>query len=165
MQTTFLDAFKDPRMSFLVYVVWTVLLLTALGYVDMFDKQFFHLGPNTDEVQIDFFNKKIDTWNKVVGIWVIGFLIVVFKSYYHVIVKPWLTNQVYNRQVKRIGLTKPTTYLIALVDPLLNWINYIFLFFITLTMQLQFMLPQFLGEFIVNSVAVRAYLSEKTFKN
>lgn len=162
---TFLNIFKDPRASFLIYVLWTVLLLAALGHIGEFDKQFFHIGPNTDEVQINFFNKEINTWNKVFGIWIVGFLIVVFKSYYHVIVSPWLTNQVYDRNVKHIKLTKPVAYFIALADPLLSWINSIFLFFITLTMQLQFILPQFLGELLVNSVAVRAYLSEKTFKN
>lgn len=161
---TFLNLFKNPKMSSLVYLLWTAILLIILVNIEGFDKQFFHFGPNTDETNVTLFNKEINTWGKVIGIWIIGFLIVVFKSYYHVIVEPWLTNQVYDENVKYINLSKPVTYFIALTEPLLSWINSIFLFFLTLTMQLQFILPQFLGEFLVNSIAVRAYLSDKKFK-
>ena len=141
--------------------MWSLILLGALGYADAFDKQFFHFGPNTKESEVNVFNRNINTWGKVISIWIVGFLVVVFKSYYGVIVGPWLINEVYDKRSRRLKTTKFMTYLIGFIDPLLDWINYVFLFFVTLTMQLQFILPQFLGEFLVNSIAIKAYLSNK----
>ena len=60
-------------------------------------------------------------------------------------------------------MKKSTAYLLTILDPLLQHINHILEFFVLLTLQLQFIVPQLLGELFVTIFSAKIFLSKKKF--
>ena len=131
-----------------------------------FSKKFMHFGPSDDEeLQTTFLGSKIKSWNDVYNVMIIGFFSVLFSAYYNNIVGPWITNVIQDNKTKNINLSKNWAYIITIGDPLLRWINGILGFFITMTLQLQFIIPQVIAEIIVIVFSSYFYIEEKNFNN
>jgi len=71
-----------------------------------------------------------------------------------------LWNPAYKEKIK---ISKTWASLIVSLEPLLYWFLSIVQFFITLTMKLQFIIPQFLGQVIIDIPYGLMKISEKTF--
>ena len=158
----FNDIFGNVKISFMVFSVWVIVFIISLGYMGAFSKKFMHFGPSDDpETQTVFLGSKVDTWGKVITLYILGFLTICFSTYYHQIVGNWLRNTVQDQKTTTVEETKGWAYLMANLDPLLGWINGILGFFVTLTLQLQFIIPQALGEMMVTLLSTNNFLSKK----
>jgi hypothetical protein len=131
----------------------------------IFTKRFLHFGPSDDpETQTEFLGSPVNTWPKVITLYLLGFFSVLFSTYYHDIFGTWLINSVKDHKEKNINMTKQSAYSLTFLDPLFGSINKILELFVLLTLQLQFIIPQILGELFVTSWSMRNFLSKKKFK-
>ena len=165
MSNHFLKTFKNPKVAFAMFAIWTIVFIGILKNMNAFTKKFLHFGPSTHpETQTSFLNYKLDTWAKVITVMLLGFVAVLFQSYYNQVIQPWMMNVILDPKAKVIDLPSTIAYTIAYFDPVLGWVNSILTFFITLTMQLQFIVPQLIADIITNALSVNAHLLGKKFK-
>ncbi len=108
-----------------------------------FTDMFLNFGPSE---KTKFLSMKINTWNRVYLLWVIGFTTAFFTSYYRSVNYDFVFSKIWNPTYKKkIAFSKNTASLIMFFDPILNYITVIINLFVNLTMQLQFILPGFFG--------------------
>lgn len=153
---------SNPKIAFLTYAAWIVVFIIVLGMAGDFSQKFLHFGPSTDpEIQAEFLGTKVDTWPKVILLYVLGFLSVCFSTYYYDIYGSWSINTVRDHKEKTLKVSKFWAYFMTNMDPILTGLNGILQLFITLTFQLQFIVPQILGELLVTMISSQAFLSQK----
>ena len=126
-----------------------------------------HFGPSTDpETATEFLGAHIDTWPKVISLYLLGFLSSIISGYYKTVFGAWMMNTVKDHKVKTVNINRKVTYTLISLDPILTNINSILELFLTLTLQLQFLIPQILGDIIASILVSRSFLSKKkSFKD
>ncbi len=137
----------DPNIALIIFVLIAVGYLIFLDKEGVFQKKFLHFGPSPDS---KFFHITIDTWGKVIAVYIIGFISALSVSYYTSVTGSFVSGILLNPAYKDIIKTSEFwSKIIVSVDPIITWIMNSFQIFITLTMQLQFMIPQLLGHIAV----------------
>ncbi len=151
----------DPNIALIVFLIIAVGYLIFLDKEGVFQKKFLHFGPSPDT---RFFHFTIDTWGKVIAVYLISFISAISVSYYTNITSSYvsgvLLNPAYKDTIKR---SEFWSKVIVVLDPIITWIMTSLQFFITLTMQLQFMIPQFLGHILIAIPTNLKQLSLKKF--
>lgn len=146
-----LDTLASPKF---VVVLFTGFLIAYLIFIDLeggFSKNFLHFGPGTDETNTTkFIGITLDTWPKVLIIYGIAFCAAAMTAYYSMVTQNNLHMYLWNPAVKVVPFSKTWTYAIVLMEPFLYNINYIISILSILTMQLQFIIPEFLGGFLAS---------------
>jgi hypothetical protein len=130
-----------------------------------FGNNFLSFGPTNDELgnPTEFMGIKLNSWNLVGIVYVLIFFTSVLSTYYQNVVGLNIHSFVFNPAVTEIPYSKFWTYLILLVDPLINIILYVIKFYATATLQIQYILPQFLASYITDLPFVIKWLKGKTF--
>ncbi len=153
--------FFDPSIALVVFLLIAVGYLIFLDKEGVFQKKFLQFGPSPDTKFLHF---TIDTWGKIVAVYFIGFFSALSNSYYQNVTGSYITgvllNPAYKDIIKRSEFWSKA---MVVIDPIISWIMTSFQFFITLTMQLQFMIPQFLGHIFVAIPANLKMISLKRF--
>lgn len=157
-----LKLWNNPKIAFISFTTWVIIFVIILGFMGAFSEKFLYFGPSNDpKTQTEFLGSKIDSWNKVIIVYVLGFFSAAFSTYYYNIFGAWLTNSVKDHKEKNLKVSKSTAELLTTLDPIISSINRILELFVTLTLQLQFIIPQILGEIFVTVVSARCFLSKK----
>jgi hypothetical protein len=130
-----------PTVALTTFTTWVLIFVFILGFMGAFSKKFMHFGPSTDpETAAEFLGAHIDTWPKVIALYILGFLSSIMSSYYGTVFGAWMMNTVKDHKALEL--------------------------FLTLTLQLQFLIPQILGDIIATILVSRSFLSKKkSFKN
>jgi hypothetical protein len=158
------DIFMDPLIALSIFVIFLVGYLVYIGFEGGFSEKFLHFGPGTTpENTTNFLAIKLDTWPKVSVMYTISFISSFITGYYYMAVNTNLHSYVWNRAIKTIPYSRFTTLLVLMTEPILQEILGVILFFTTLTMQLQFLLPGMLGGFLSYIPGVFARLEGKKF--
>ena len=158
-----LKFFEKPKIAFIIFTSWIILFLIIIAHLGGFSKKFLHFGPSTDpETQTEFLGSKVDTWEKVISIYILGFLSICFSTYYYNIFDSWMINSIKDHKVTKVDVTKNTAYILSNLSPVIQSINRILEIFVLLTMQLQFIIPQLLGEIFATIFSAQSFLSKKT---
>ena len=92
-----------------------------------------------------------------------GFLASLMSNYYSYAMINNLHSYIWNRAITKVPFSKRWTYVVILAEPFFMQILTIITFFTTLTLQLQFIIPQFIGGFIMEVPFVIQRLREKEF--
>ena len=159
-----LSFLTDPRTAFSIFAIWIVIFMLTLGGEGIFSNNFMHFGPSSDPVtQTKFLGSPVNTWTKVITIYALGFFSVVFSTYYNDIFGSWITHYVKNHKEPRINMKKGIAYAVLIIDPILETINDTLGFFVLLTLQLQFIIPQLIGHVFVTIFSTKSFLSKKSF--
>jgi hypothetical protein len=88
------------------------------------------------------------------------------SSYYGTVFGAWTMNTVRDHKTKTVNMNKKVAYTLITLDPIISNVNSILELFLTLTLQLQFLIPQILGDIIASILVSRSFLSKKkSFKN
>ena len=157
---------KQPETALIIFAIWTALFVGILAYENAFDSKFLQFGPGKDKKNYSkFLNWEINSWKRVILLMCIGFFSTILSSYYHNIVNPWIMNQMMDPKTEVINKNSFITYMIGYINPIFTWTNNIITFFITLTMQLQYILPRVLADMILSFFLTNAYLDDKKFAN
>jgi hypothetical protein len=152
--------FFEPRIAFFIFLTFIIAYMIFLDEEGAF-KDFLKFGPDPEQ---KFLGMKIDTWQKVILLYIIGFFSSLLQAYYGTVMYDFIHSKLWNPAYKeKIQISKAWATVICCVEPLLYWLLIIVQFFITLTMKLQFMIPEFLGQIVVNIPYSLLKISEKKF--
>ncbi len=152
--------FFEPRMAFYLFVFFIVGYLFFLEEENAF-QNFFAFGPDPD---LRFLGMSLNTWNKVILVYAAGFISSLLQGYYQNVMYDFIHSKLWNPAYKeRIPITKWWAKTIVIAEPLLDWMLSIIQFFITLTMRFQFILPQLLGQLLVDVPYALMKIDEKKF--
>jgi len=153
----------------------TILGISSLfltGYVSFialeggFSSQFLHFGPGTDSSNTTtFIGIVLDTWPKVFLMYFVSFLSAVMNTYYTYAMTNNLHSYIWNRAVPKVPFSRRWTYVVTLAEPFIIQVLTITTFFTNLTMQLQFIVPQFIGGMIIEIPFSIQRLREKEYEH
>jgi hypothetical protein len=152
--------FFEPRMAFCLFIFFMV------GYMFFLDEEnafqnFFAFGPDPS---VRFLGMSINTWNKVILVYAVGFISSLLQGYYQTVMYDFIHSKLWNPAYKeRIPMSKRWAKTIVTVEPLLDWMLDIVQFFVTMTMRFQFILPQLLGQIVVDTPYALMKIEEKKF--
>jgi hypothetical protein len=158
------DWLNSPKT---IIFISTVFLAGYMAFIQVeggFSSQFLHFGPGTNEDNTaSFIGIVLDTWSKVILMYFVSFLSSLMNTYYLYAMTNNLHSYIWNRAMPHVPFSKKWTYVVILSEPLLMQILQITSFFTTLTLQLQFIIPQFIGSAIIEIPFTIAMLRLKTF--
>ena len=159
------DWLNSPKT---IIFISTVFLTGYIAFIQVeggFSSQFLHFGPGTNEDNTtSFIGIVLDTWSKTILMYFVSFLSSLMNTYYLYAMTNNLHSYIWNRAITNVPFSKKWTYVVILSEPLLMQILQITSFFTTLTLQLQFILPQFVGSAIIEIPFTIAMLRLKTFE-
>jgi hypothetical protein len=159
------DYLSKPSVVLIIFILFLIGYLIFMDVEGGFSKKFLRFGPGTtDENTTKFIGIKIDSWSKVITLYAISFLTSLMISYYDVIIYNNIHRYVWNPAITHIPYSKFWTYTAILSQPLFNQLLLIIQFYMALTLQLQFIIPQFMGEFIAQLPFSLQTLGRKTYK-
>ncbi len=151
----------DPKYALIIFIFILVGYLIFLDKEGAFQKKFLQFGPAPDS---KFLNITIDTWGKVIAVYAIGLLSAMSMSYYTSVASSYVSGVLLNPAYKdTIKHSKYWGKVLVAIDPVVTWILNSFQFFVTLTMQLQFMIPQLIGHVAVAIPTNLKHISVKNF--
>ena len=133
----------NPKITFYIFSLFMVIYLYFLYNNNAFSDNFLNFGPSE---KTNFLSMKINTWNKVYLLWIIGFTTAFFTNYYRSVNYDFVFSKIWNPAYKdKLPFSKKTASILMFFEPILNYITLILNLFVNLTMQLQFILPGFIG--------------------
>jgi len=152
----------NPTFAFTTFTTWILIFVVILGYMGAFSDHFMQFGPSSDpKLQAVFLGTHIDTWTKTIAIMILGFTSSMFSTYYYTVFGSWLTNTIRDHKAKDLKMSWLKAMTLTTMNPLITGINGVLEFFVTLTMQLQFIFPQILGQVLTTIITTRSFLSKK----
>ena len=151
----------NPKVALTIFVIFLVVYLVVLEEEGAFTKKFLHFGPSDEYT---FLTMKLNNWTKVSIVYLIAFFSSILSNYYGTVMFDFIHSTIWNpAYTEKIQLTKSWTTVIMILEPLLYFILTVLNFFVTLTMQLQFILPRFIGQAIVDIPYALYKISQNTF--
>jgi hypothetical protein len=158
------DFFFKPTTALMVLTIFIVVYLLLLDDKGAFTKKFLHFGPGTDKGDTaNFIGMEIDTWQKTIMLYIVAFMTSLIKTYYEATIDDTLYQYIYNKALKEVPLERLPTLTVVLLDPLLQGIMTVVELFTLVTGQLQFILPQIVGQYIGRVPVVLKAMGEKKF--
>ena len=159
------DILGNPKAILGVSAIFFTAYIVFIDVEGGFSNQFLHFGPGTnDQNTTQFLGITLDTWPKVGLMYLASFLSSLMSTYYSYAMTNNLHSYIWNRAIPKVPFSKRWTYVVILAEPLIMQILYIISFFTNLTLQLQFIIPQFLGSFLVDIPFSIQRLQEKEFE-
>jgi hypothetical protein len=162
-----------------ILVIYFVVIDKSNGFGD----NFLQFGPNVSSEQdstdasgegllkeeslagdgTSFLGVTLDTWPKVITLYLIGFFSSFMSEYYESVVSETVSTAVWNDAVRELEGGRFSTYLITTFDPLIGQILEILKVLTAMTMQLQFIVPSILGSYAMKLPISFYMLSKKSF--
>ena len=125
--------FNNPRTALLIILAFFLAFFLGQGLTRGFGNNFTSFGPTENENgnPSTFLGIELDSWKNVTLAYIIIFLSAMLSSYYHNVIGDNLHAYIWNPAVKEVNYSKFWTYLVLLVDPVINIILYVIKFFAT----------------------------------
>jgi len=164
--TKIFNFFNSPKIALITILLFFLTYFLAQGLTTGFGQNFLAFGPTEDEYTKEptmFMGIKLDSWTIVGVVYVIIFITTILQTYYYNVVSNNLYAYVWNAAIKNVPFPKFWTYLVLLIDPIINIILYIIRFYATATFQIQYIIPQFIASYIVDLPFTLKWLGGKTF--
>ena len=155
-------AMNEPIIPFALFVLLLCIYFVYLHINDAFGNKFLNFGPSEDS---EFMNIKMDSWNKVITLYILSFISAMIVSYVGWSLAMNMDEYLWNPKINMMKSRKFETYLILILEPILFFLFGIITFLTMLTMEFQYMLPKFIGTYIVTVYFLIYKLSKKTFRS
>lgn len=140
----------DPVVATNIILLVLAIYIFILYKNDIFDKNFFHFGPGTNKDNtVTFIHTKVDTWNKVYLVWLIGLTTTALQKYFWTAVSDYVFLNIRNQNVKVIKNGKTEITYVILFKIIISTILSVLSFFTYLTGQLQFIMPSVITSFLI----------------
>jgi len=160
-----LDFFYKPQVALIIFTIFVFGYFIFINHYGGLSMGFLHFGPGTNENNTtNFIGIKLDSWEKVGLLYLLTFITAYFTAHFNTVTEEKLHLYVWNKAITHVPYNKFWTYLITLLEPILYGLMGLINFFTILTLQLQFIIPQFLGAFIPEIPFTFKILELKTFK-
>jgi len=158
------EFFMSPKVALIIFTLFLVAYIVFIDEEGGFKGKFLHFGPGTNASNTtSFMNIRLDSWQKVGLLYVVSFFASLLTSYYQSVMANNIHSYIWNRALKSMPYSKTWTYAVVLMEPFFYQILSIVQFFTSLTMQLQFIVPQFLGSLLAEVPFTLKRLGEKRF--
>jgi hypothetical protein len=159
-----IEFFMSPKVALIIFTLFLVAYIVFIDEEGGFQGKFLHFGPGTNaENTTSFMNIKMDTWQKVILLYIVSFFASLLTTYYQSVMSNNIHSYIWNRALKTMPYSKTWTYAIVLMEPFFYQILSVVQFFTSLTLQLQFIIPQFIGSLIADIPFTLHRLGEKRF--
>jgi len=159
------DILSSPKTILGVSTVFLSGYIAFIAAEGGFTSQFLHFGPGTNSANTtSFIGIVLDTWEKVILMYFVSFLSSVMNTYYLYAMTNNLHSYIWNRAVPIVPFSRKWTYIVILAEPFILQVLTITQFFTNLTMQLQFIIPQFIGSLIIEVPFSIQRLREKKYE-
>jgi len=159
-----MDLFNNPYIVVILFIVFLIAYFVYLDIEGSFANGFLHFGPGIDNsTTSQFMGVTINTWSKVLTLYVICFVTGFLSTHYDNVVSTSLINRLMDPNVSHIPYSQAGTYAVVLIDPLIMHSLKVIEFLATLTLQFQFILPLVIGSYIGGLPTVIGLLSSKTY--
>ena len=133
---------SDPFIATNIILVILAIYVYILTKTKILGDDFFHFGPGTSpENTVKFINRKVDSWEMVWIVWIVGFTTTLLQKYYWTTISDYIYLKVRNDNVKTIDCNKSKLSYVIFFKIVINTILTILSFFTFLTAQLQFIIP------------------------
>lgn len=133
---------SDPFIATNIILVILAIYVYILTRTKILGDDFFHFGPGTSpENTVKFINRKVDSWEMVWIVWIVGFTTTLLQKYYWTTISDYIYLKVRNDNVKTIDCNKSKLSYVIFFKIVINTILSILSFFTFLTAQLQFIIP------------------------
>jgi hypothetical protein len=150
-----------PQIALIIFVIVLFMYIIILDREGAFQKKFLHFGPSPDT---KFLNMKLQSWPQVISVYIIAFLSALSSSYYQNIASSFLSGVLLNPAYKDpIKHSRLWSNVLGVIDPIVNAIMTAINFFVTLTMEFQFIFFQLLGSLSVSIPSNLYNISLKRF--
>jgi hypothetical protein len=161
----FANALSSPKAILAISGVYLTGYMIFIGKEGGFSSQFLHFGPGTDSTNTTtFIGIVLDSWEKVLLMYAVSFLSAVMNTYYLYAMTNNLHSYIWNRAVPKVPFSRRWTYIVVLAEPFIMQVLSITQFFTNLTMQLQFIIPQFIGSTLIEIPFTIQRLREKEYE-
>jgi len=156
---------SSPKIILLFSGIYLSGFVSFIAKEGGFTSQFLHFGPGTNAINTTtFLGIVLDTWQKVILMYFISFLSSLMNTYYTYAMTNNLHSYIWNRAVPKVPFSRKWTYIVVLAEPFIIEVLTITQFFTNLTMQLQFIIPQFIGSVIIEIPFTIQRLREKEYE-
>jgi len=145
----FKDIFFHPKVTFIIFSIFITIYMSFLFYEHAFDgDHFLKLGPSDD---LAFIGMKINTWKKVYAMYAIGFFSTLLIAYHQTVMYDFIHSKIWNQAYEeKIELSKTFTIMLMSFEPFFYFLLRIMQFYVTMTMQLQFLIPELIAQCLVD---------------
>jgi len=155
-----MNVFK-PQFALIIFTVILIAYIIILDKEGAFQKKFLNFGPSPDT---KFLNIHLNSWSQVISVYFIAFFSAFSLSYYQRFASSFVSGVLLNPAYKEpIKHSKTWSNVLGIVDPVINAIMSAINFFVTLTMEFQFIICQLLGTIAITIPANIYEISKKTF--
>jgi hypothetical protein len=155
---------NNPYIAVIIFIVFLVGFFVYLDIEGSFENGFLHFGPGDDrENTTTFMGIKLDSWSKVITLYIMCFFTGVLTSYYNETVKETMFKEIWNADQKVLTYTQAGTYTVSIIDPLIMHALNILALLETLTIQFQFILPLVVGQYMLDLSYLLDVLAKKEF--
>lgn len=155
----------NPVIATNIILIILAIYIYILHDNDIFDKNFFHFGPGTNKDNtITFIHTKVDTWNMVYLVWLIGFTTTALQKYYWTAVSDYIYLNIRNPNVKIINCKKAQVIYVIIFKIIISTCLGILSFFTYLTGQLQFIIPSVITSLLIIVPLEISMLNGKKYK-
>ena len=157
---------NHPRTALLIIFIFLFTFFLVEGLTTGFGNNFLAFGPTKDEItgkDTVFMGIKLKNWKKVGQVYAIIFTSTILEVYYNNVVHTNIHAYVWNAAIEYVPFPKFWTYLVLLLDPLMQIILYIIKFYAIATFQIQYIIPQFIASYFTDLPFVLKWLNGKKF--
>lgn len=138
----------NPFYAFILYLIWIMIMFYLVTSFN--EGNAFHFGPVKDkEKQAKFLGTPIDSWDKVIKVYIFGFFASLFTNLSNHIILPWVTNSIYDPKEGKLGMSRVLAFLTANGTFLLGSIDQILTILVVMTGQVQFFIPGLISMLMV----------------
>ena len=163
--TRFATRISAPITVLIASLTFMAGYMTFIALEGGFSSQFLHFGPGTNASNTTtFVGIVLDTWPKVYLMYFVSFLSSIMNTYYTYSMSNNLHSYIWNKAITKVPFSKRWTYVVIFSEPFLYLVLSITTFYTNLTMQLQFLIPQFIDCTLMEIPFTFQRLREKTFE-
>lgn len=157
---------SSPLVAFLSFTFFLFGYLIFLDTEGGFKEKFLKFGPDKDPNTTSMFlGIKLDSWTKVIMMYAVGFCSALMSSYYEAVMSTSVHTYIYSASINNVPFNKQLMYAIAMIEPILFQILWIIQIYMDLMMQLQYIIPQFVGSYVASVPFVIQLLGTKKYKS
>lgn len=149
---------NNPFNAFVCYFLWIIVVFVLVATFNEGGGSAFTFGPSSDA---HFLGTPIDSWDKVVKVYVFGFFASLFTNISNHVTRPWITNSVYDRKEKELGMSDGWAMVTANGTFLLSSIDQILTILVVMTGQVQYFIPGQVSMLLVTIVTTSNAIGAK----
>ena len=155
------ESILRPQYALIIFISALIVYIIILDKEGAFQKKFLNFGPSSDT---KFLNIKLQSWSQVISVYLIAFFSAISLSYYQNIASSFLKGVLLNPAYKDpVTHSKFWSYVLGIIDPIVNALMAAINFFVTLAMEFQFIFFQLLGTIAVSIPSNLYNISKKKF--